>query len=330
MANGTCAHLDVLRDPRAAVAAAVDHLRAGAADAAGAGAVLAACREQALRGAEEARGPRAGHGDGERVGRRPRTVYAITPAGRKALHDVDAGSPSEGPVVEFEGLDARCSSRSTGRRPTSWQPSIRPTRGWSAATRRARASRVATSTGRAAFPERLPWLVLCGSVPAGDDGRRRAVGGVGHRHGRGVARRPAVSRARPRRPSTAMADAVRDRRRPRGPLGVSPGPPSWSRAGQAARYGQSMGNQGVERRARRRAHRRCRHLRDRRRGAPAAAATGHELPAARCARQLRGHVVDAPLSGRALRQRPLHVRLRLQAVARSADRQRRGDPHVPR
>jgi len=37
------------------------------------------------------------------VGRRPRTVYAITPAGRRALADWVA-APAEGPVLEFEQL----------------------------------------------------------------------------------------------------------------------------------------------------------------------------------------------------------------------------------
>ena len=39
----------------------------------------------------------------EMVGRRPRTVYAITPAGRGALRDW-LGTPGEGPVLEFEQL----------------------------------------------------------------------------------------------------------------------------------------------------------------------------------------------------------------------------------
>lgn len=37
------------------------------------------------------------------VGRRPRTVYAITPSGRQALEDW-LGTPGEGPVLEFEQL----------------------------------------------------------------------------------------------------------------------------------------------------------------------------------------------------------------------------------
>jgi PadR family transcriptional regulator AphA len=39
----------------------------------------------------------------ETIGRRPRTVYTITPAGRRALRDW-LGTPGEGPVLEFEQL----------------------------------------------------------------------------------------------------------------------------------------------------------------------------------------------------------------------------------
>ena len=39
----------------------------------------------------------------ETVGRRPRTVYTITPAGRRALRHW-LGTPGEGPVLEFEQL----------------------------------------------------------------------------------------------------------------------------------------------------------------------------------------------------------------------------------
>jgi DNA-binding PadR family transcriptional regulator len=39
----------------------------------------------------------------EMVGRRPRTVYTITPAGRRALRHW-LGTPGEGPVLEFEQL----------------------------------------------------------------------------------------------------------------------------------------------------------------------------------------------------------------------------------
>ncbi|WP_328995436.1 PadR family transcriptional regulator [Kribbella sp. NBC_01245] len=39
----------------------------------------------------------------EAVGRRPRTIYTITPAGRRALRQW-LGTPGEGPVIEFEQL----------------------------------------------------------------------------------------------------------------------------------------------------------------------------------------------------------------------------------
>jgi DNA-binding PadR family transcriptional regulator len=39
----------------------------------------------------------------ERTGRRPRTVYAITPKGRKALHDWVEETPQL-PVIEFDGI----------------------------------------------------------------------------------------------------------------------------------------------------------------------------------------------------------------------------------
>ncbi len=39
----------------------------------------------------------------ERVGRRPRTAYTITPAGRRALA-AWLSEPGEGPTIEFEGL----------------------------------------------------------------------------------------------------------------------------------------------------------------------------------------------------------------------------------
>ena len=59
------------------------------------------------------------------------------------------------------------------------------------------------------------------------------------------------------------------------------------------------------------------------------AAAGHDVRHRRRARRLRRHVVDAPLPGRALRQRPVHVRVPLQALARPADRHRRRDPALP-
>ena len=44
----------------------------------------------------------------------------------------------------------------------------------------------------------------------------------------------------------------------------------------------------------------------------------------------RRHLVDPPLPGRALRQRPVHLRLPLEALAGAVDRRGRGDPQLPR
>ena len=74
------------------------------------------------------------------------------------------------------------------------------------------------------------------------------------------------------------------------------------------------------------ADRRRRHLRRRRRLSPHQAVPGHELRRPRGAGKLRRHVAHAPLSRHPLRQRPLHLRLSLQAVDRRADRDRGGDP----
>ncbi|CAA9446434.1 MAG: Flavin-binding family monooxygenase, partial [uncultured Pseudonocardia sp.] len=86
----------------------------------------------------------------------------------------------------------------------------------------------------------------------------------------------------------------------------------------------------LRRPAHRRAHRRRGHLRHRRRLPPAARAAGAHVPAPRRARRPGRHVADAPLPGCALGQRPVHLRLRLQAVARTLDRHRRRDPRLPR
>ena len=79
-------------------------------------------------------------------------------------------------------------------------------------------------------------------------------------------------------------------------------------------------------RAFRRPDRRRRHLRDRRRLPPHQAVPRHELRRARGAGELRRHLAHPPLSRHPLRQRPLHLRLSLQAVDRRADRHRRRDP----
>ena len=55
---------------------------------------------------------------------------------------------------------------------------------------------------------------------------------------------------------------------------------------------------------------------------------GTQLRRARGAGELRRHLAHAPLSRHPLRQRPLHLRLPLQAVDRRADRHGRGDPEL--
>jgi hypothetical protein len=57
-------------------------------------------------------------------------------------------------------------------------------------------------------------------------------------------------------------------------------------------------------------------------------ARGQELRRARSAGELRRHLADAQVPGHPLRQRPLHLRLPLQALDRAADRDRRRDPEV--
>ena len=67
-------------------------------------------------------------------------------------------------------------------------------------------------------------------------------------------------------------------------------------------------------------------LRGRRRLPPDQAMPGHELCRPRNAGKLRRHLDHPPISGHPLRQRPLHLRLSLQALDRRADRHRRRDP----
>ena len=155
MAGPRPAHLHVVRHPRPAVAPAVDHLRAGPADAASPRAVLAAGREQALRGAEEARRARPRQGD--RRARRQAAPHRVRhhPRGPEGAEGVDAASRATDRSSSSRG-SCGCSSPSTAPRTTCWPRSTRRTPGWSAATRRARASRAATSTARAASPSACP------------------------------------------------------------------------------------------------------------------------------------------------------------------------------
>jgi hypothetical protein len=80
------------------------------------------------------------------------------------------------------------------------------------------------------------------------------------------------------------------------------------------------------RRAFRRPDRRRRHLRRRWRLSPDQAVPRHQLCRAGDAGELRRDLDHPSLSRHPIRQRPLHLRLSLQAVDRQADRDRAGDP----
>jgi DNA-binding PadR family transcriptional regulator len=94
----------------------------------------------------------------EQHGRRPRTVYSITPKGRRAL-TAWLGTPGEGPVLEFDELvkvffcefGSKADLLATIERARRW--SIEQTLATGAISRE-------YLDGEARYPERLPWLVL--------------------------------------------------------------------------------------------------------------------------------------------------------------------------
>lgn len=96
----------------------------------------------------------------EAVGKRRRTMYTITPAGRRALR-AWLPSASEGPVLEFEAL-VKVFFAEHGSR-ADLLTTIQGVREWAEA-------RAATGVvvcreyleGKGPFPERLPWLILAG------------------------------------------------------------------------------------------------------------------------------------------------------------------------
>ena len=94
------------------------------------------------------------------TGNRPRTVYAITAKGRRAMQDW-VPQPGAGPVLEFEGLvklfyaehGTKADILATLERVRAWtDDQHRESMGLSRSY----------LDGKGAFPERLPWLVLCG------------------------------------------------------------------------------------------------------------------------------------------------------------------------
>ncbi|HUQ63648.1 MAG TPA: PadR family transcriptional regulator [Acidimicrobiales bacterium] len=96
----------------------------------------------------------------EKVGNRPRTVYTITPKGRRALA-AWVPTPSADPLLEFEHL-VKIFFAEHGTK-SELLTTIRSAREWAE-------ERFATSVeiprgyleGKGPFPERLPWLILAG------------------------------------------------------------------------------------------------------------------------------------------------------------------------
>ena len=96
----------------------------------------------------------------ESTGRRPRTVYSITPKGRRAM-SAWVPEPGAGPVLEFEGLvklfyaehGTKADVLATLANVQDWvdqqhRDSVGISRSY--------------LDGEGPFPERLPWIVLCG------------------------------------------------------------------------------------------------------------------------------------------------------------------------
>jgi PadR family transcriptional regulator AphA len=96
----------------------------------------------------------------EKVGQRPRTVYTITAKGRRAMA-AWVPTPGDGPVLEFEQL-LKVFFAEHGSK-ADLLANIDALREWN--ERRARVG-VDISRGylegEGPFPERLPWLILCG------------------------------------------------------------------------------------------------------------------------------------------------------------------------
>lgn len=100
--------------------------------------------------------------EAEHVGQRPRVRYTITPAGRKALKRwTRTRSPGSRPTVEFEQLiKVFFAERGTKDDLLQTLRSIKEANEeFSAATFSPNAEYL---EGRGRYPERLPWLVLCG------------------------------------------------------------------------------------------------------------------------------------------------------------------------
>ena len=97
---------------------------------------------------------------GEQTGKRPRTVYSITAKGRRALA-AWTPIPSAPPQLEFEGLLKVFFAEHGSKE--DLLATLRGLRPW-LVQRAALGVHIneAYLTGRGAFPERLPWLILAG------------------------------------------------------------------------------------------------------------------------------------------------------------------------
>ena len=96
----------------------------------------------------------------EMVGKRPRTIYTITPKGRRALAKW-VPTPGEGPVLEFEQL-IKVFFAEHGTK-ADLLATLSAAREWSRDQLGASAGLPkAYLGGTGPFPERLPWLILIG------------------------------------------------------------------------------------------------------------------------------------------------------------------------
>lgn len=99
-------------------------------------------------------------GSRERVGQRPRTVYSITPKGRRAMA-AWVRQTGHGPVLEFEQLVRVFYAEQGSKR--DLLATLESVREWSEDRSLASAGiPQGYLAGEGPFPERLPWLLLAG------------------------------------------------------------------------------------------------------------------------------------------------------------------------
>lgn len=96
----------------------------------------------------------------EKVGKRPRTLYTITPKGRRALAEWTP-TPAAGPVLEFEQLVKVFFAEHGSKQ--DLLDTIGSARDW-AEQRASSGAEISRGylNGEGLFPERLPWLILTG------------------------------------------------------------------------------------------------------------------------------------------------------------------------